>query len=186
MGTKQLTRQFRTKRRRPVWQLLGIVWLAGHMVAMTGCGEKSVHNPSIAALNQKAQMLIQGGQVDLAIQRLDVALDLNPDEPITRFNLAVAYQAQNNFDKAITVLEGLLAKPNGLDPNKLHLVLGQVYEAKGDAQPLGKNTQPNPEARRPWYEKALAHYQQMQPKNPAVEAHMQQLQQALSGDNAGQ
>jgi tetratricopeptide (TPR) repeat protein len=155
-------------------------WILCMILGTAGCAEKSVHNPSIAALNQKAQVLIQGGQVDLAIQRLDVALDLNPNEPNTRFNLALAYQTKGSYDKAIPLLESLLKQPAGLDKNKLLLVLGQVYEAKGDAQPIGQDNLPNPQARRPWYEKALAQYRQINPQTHAVEAYMQQLQQALS------
>jgi tetratricopeptide (TPR) repeat protein len=158
---------------------LGLV-LVSYALMITGCADKAVYNPSIAGLNQKAQNLMQSGQTDQAIQRLESALDLNPQEVNTRFNLALAYQAKGDLDKAIPLLISLGQQPGTLDINKVHLVLGQVYEAKGDTQPASKDGQPNPTARLPWYQKAVDSYRKIQPQTPDLEAHIQQLQQTLT------
>jgi tetratricopeptide (TPR) repeat protein len=151
-----------------------------YALMITGCADKAVYNPSIAGLNQKAQSLMQSGQTDQAIQRLESALDLNPQEVNTRFNLALAYQKKGDWDKAIVMLTSLSQQPGTLDVNKVYLALGQVYEAKADTQPAGQDGQPNPAARLPWYKKAVDSYRNIQPQTPDLEAHIQQLQQTLA------
>jgi tetratricopeptide (TPR) repeat protein len=155
--------------------------LLAYALICTGCTDKAVYNPSIAGLNQKAQAFMASGNVDAAIQRLESALDLSPTDAPTRYNLALAYQQKNALDKAIPLLEKLAEQPDTVDRNKVLLVLGQVFEAKGDAQPALPDGKPNPTARLPWYQKALNAYNKIQPRTPDLDAHVQQLQQALSG-----
>jgi tetratricopeptide (TPR) repeat protein len=162
------------------WPRQAWLLLACYALLTTGCADKAVHNPSIAGLNQKAHNLMQNGQVDLAIQRLESALDLNPAEVNTRYNLALAYQKKGDLDKAIPQLETLSLEPGTLDVNKIYLSLGQIYEAKGDTQPAGQQGKPNPQARLPWYEKAALTYRKIQPQTPELQAHIQQLQQTLT------
>ena len=166
--------------KKALWQRRTWLLLAFYGLMTTGCADKAVYNPSIAGLNQKAQSLMQNGQTDTAIQRLESALDLNPAEVNTRYNLALAYQKKGDLDKAIPLLETLCLKPGSLDMNKILLSLGQVYETKGDTQPPGQDGQPNPQARLPWYEKAASTYRKIEPQTAELQAHIQQLQQTLT------
>lgn len=93
--------------------------------------EDIVHQKSLAELNQKAQQMLQAGDVNGAVARLEAAHDLSPNEDNTTFNLAIAYQMQGSHDKAIVLFQQLLAKP-GQDQGELYKNLGITYEAKAD------------------------------------------------------
>jgi tetratricopeptide (TPR) repeat protein len=108
--------------------------MAGLLVVLTlssGCQKDVVHQRSIAELNQKAQIMMQNGDIDGAIARLEAAHDLEPDEPNTLHNLAIAYQTKGDYDKAITLFTQLMSKP-GTDKAELYKALGVTYEAKAD------------------------------------------------------
>jgi tetratricopeptide (TPR) repeat protein len=98
----------------------------------SGCNQQDlVYQKSLAELNTKAQAMLQAGDVNGAVSRLEAAHDLAPDEPNTTMNLAVAYQMQGNHDKAIMLFQQLLDKP-GQDKADIEKNLGITYEAKAD------------------------------------------------------
>lgn len=100
---------------------------------MSGCSEKVVYNRSVAELNQKAQAMLQQGDAEGAVSRLESASDLYPDEPNTLHNLAIAYQAKGDLDKSIQTFEHLLTLKDLKDVGKIQKSLGVVYEEKADA-----------------------------------------------------
>jgi tetratricopeptide (TPR) repeat protein len=111
--------------------LLGLAFSAG------GCRTDVVHQRSLSELNQKAQSLIQAGDYAGAIARLESARDLQPDEPGTTYNLAIAYQATGRYDQAIGLFSQLLEKPDnvgasGLSPAEVRKAMGITWEAKAD------------------------------------------------------
>jgi tetratricopeptide (TPR) repeat protein len=100
-----------------------------------GCSQKAVYNRSIADLNQKAQQLLQQGDAAGAVSRLESALDLNPEEPLTLHNLAIAYEAKGDYDRSIQSFEKLLTLKSlgsGLDAKRIKQSLAVVYESKAD------------------------------------------------------
>lgn len=115
---------------------------------LSGCASNGdvVHQRSMAELNQKAMALMSSGNVDGAIARLESAHDLDPDEPNTIHNLAVAYQARGDYDKAIQMFTLLLKKP-GVDQAETNKSLGITYEARGDKESQDvKDAEDNPKA----------------------------------------
>jgi tetratricopeptide (TPR) repeat protein len=89
------------------------------------------YTPSIAELNQKAQAMMTQGDTAGAISRLEAALDLQPNEPNTMHNLAVAYQAGGQHDKAIAMYQQLLEKKL-FKPVEIYQSLGILHEEKAD------------------------------------------------------
>lgn len=55
----------------------------------------------VQILNQRAAELMQQGDIEGAIARLESIKDLNPNFPQTRYNLAIAYLEKEEFDKSI-------------------------------------------------------------------------------------
>ena len=106
------------------------------LAGFSGCKEDIVHQRSISELNQKAQALMQAGDYEGAVARLEAAHDLQPDEPNTTYNLAVAYQTKGDYDKAITIFTQLLQKPgpdgSPMSSAEIHKDLGITYEAQAD------------------------------------------------------
>lgn len=114
---------------------------------LTGCQQDVVYQRSMSELNQKAQAMLASGDVNGAVARLEAAHDLQPDEPNTTFNLAVAYQTQGSYDKAIPLLNQL-RDASALDKAQIHKTLGITYEAKADqlaAQVKEAEEQPKPD-----------------------------------------
>ncbi|WP_373532701.1 tetratricopeptide repeat protein [Vampirovibrio sp.] len=97
----------------------------------SGCQQNMVYQRSMAELNQKAQALMASGDVDGAVSRLEAAHDLQPEEPNTTYNLAIAYQTQGSYDKAIPLLKQLIEQKQ-LDTAQIQKTLGITYEAKAD------------------------------------------------------
>lgn len=113
------------------WYKLSFLILA--LCLVSACKQENiVHQKSLAELNTKAQQMLQAGDVNGAVARLEAAHDLAPEEPNTTFNLAIAYQTQGNYDKAIELFQQLLKQP-GFPPEEIHRNLGITYEAKADA-----------------------------------------------------
>jgi len=113
--------------------LLSSMVLIG-LLALAGCKAPSgdvLNQKSVAELNMKAQSLMQAGDTTGAIARLESAHDLAPNEVTTMYNLAIAYQTNSNFDKALDYLLQLQDKP-GIDAAELQKSLGITYEALGD------------------------------------------------------
>ena len=110
--------------------------LAGILVFVTfsaeGCSqEQMVYQRPVAELNAKAKQLMDGGQPQEAIGRLESALDLLPDEPATKYNLAVAYQQAGQYDQSLALFDDLL-KHNEGDKNTLLKSMAVTYEAQAD------------------------------------------------------
>jgi tetratricopeptide (TPR) repeat protein len=112
-------------------QPLLIVGLLGMTAFLGGCQKDVVHQRSIAELNQKAQAMMHAGDYDGAVARLEAAHDLQPEEPNTTHNLAIAYQMQGNYDKALAMFTELLDKP-GMDKAEIQKSIGITAEAKAD------------------------------------------------------
>jgi tetratricopeptide (TPR) repeat protein len=120
---------------KPLIKLAKTVLFIGAILAaglpFSGCQQNVVYQRSMAELNQKAQAMMASGDVDGAVSRLEAAHDLQPDEPNTTYNLAIAYQTQGSYDKAIPLLKQLLEQPQ-LDTAQVHKTLGITYEAKAN------------------------------------------------------
>lgn len=105
------------------------------LASVSGCSMPqsgyTPYTPSIAELNQKAQAMMTQGDTAGAISRLEAALDLQPNEPNTMHNLAVAYQAGGQHDKAIAMYQQLLEKKL-FKPVEIYQSLGILHEEKAD------------------------------------------------------
>lgn|GEM_PF-2422540 len=103
-------------------------------LSLTACKGDIVHTRPMAELTQKAQALMASGDFEGAIARLESAHDLNPAEPNTTYNLALAYQAADKPLKAIPLVTELLDKhPAGVPKEgELKKLLGMLWEAQGD------------------------------------------------------
>lgn len=175
----------------------------GLSLALTGCQQNVVYQRSMAELNEKAQALMASGDIDGAVSRLEAAHDLQPDEPNTTYNLAIAYQTQGSYDKAIPLLKQLVEKSQ-LDKAQVQKTLGITYEAKADLLAFkvseaesdpkadkAKIPQMKAEAQAA-YELAIESYQQALPglKNAAevekqIEALQARLKKSQSPDQTG-
>lgn len=83
-------------------------------------------NLDIQLLNQKAVQLMNEGDIDGAIARLVSINDLNPGFPETYFNLGVAYEQKEEFEKAIEAFnKSTQLKKDFADA---YFSLGVVYE----------------------------------------------------------
>ncbi len=174
------------------------VAIVGMSLVLTGCQQNMVYQRSMAELNEKAQALMASGDIDGAVSRLEAAHDLQPDEPNTTYNLAIAYQTQGSYDKAIPLLKQLVEKSQ-LDQAQVHKTLGITYEAKADqlafkvseaeSDPKADKAKIPPmkaEAQEA-YELAIESYQQALPglKNTAeVEKQIEALQARLKKSQA--
>jgi tetratricopeptide (TPR) repeat protein len=100
--------------------------------ALNGCNDEQVlMGKAVATLNQKAQTLLTAGDAPGAVARLQAANDLNPTQPDTLRNLAIAYQANDQFDQAVEIYKQLIP----LQPKEKAAYLqsiGVAYEAQGD------------------------------------------------------
>jgi tetratricopeptide (TPR) repeat protein len=102
---------------------------------LSACKGDIVHTRPMAELTQKAQALMASGDYEGAIARLESAHDLNPAEPNTTYNLALAYQAADKPLKAIPLVTELLDKHPAGAPKEAELkkLLGMLWEAQGDS-----------------------------------------------------
>jgi tetratricopeptide (TPR) repeat protein len=152
------------------------VAVATGLLLLGGCQQDVVHQRSIAELTQKAQSLMQAGDYNGAVSRLEAAYDLQPNETKTMYNLAIAYQMQGSYDKALELFSQLQEKP-GMDKAQIQKAMGITYEAKADALDAEVHEQEeNPKA-----DKA----QLQQKKQAAQETYqlaLQSYQQALAGN----
>jgi tetratricopeptide (TPR) repeat protein len=62
-------------------------------------------NLDIQTLNNRAAELMQQGDIDGAIARLESIQDLNPNFPQTNYNLGIAYKEKQELDKSAHYLE---------------------------------------------------------------------------------
>ncbi len=165
----------------------------------SGCasGESVVHQKSVMVLNQKAQTLLEAGDIQGAVSRLESAHDLIPNEPNTVNNLAVAYTQMAQYDKAVALYSELLEKPpapdekTGLSKDQLAIGLGTAYEQWAD-QLMSKSDElaekPDKKAQAlqfkeqgvATYEKALESYQRIAKPTAEVTAQIQAVQERIN------
>jgi tetratricopeptide (TPR) repeat protein len=139
-------------------------------VALSGCAtppQNIVYKRSVGDLNTKAQQLMESGDTAGAVSRLESARDLDPKEPTTLYNLAIAYQSNQQHDKAVSTFKTLLEIP-GADVAQVNRDLGVAFEDWGDtllnqvADSKDSGPKVPPEVRQQALEKfgsALLHYQ---------------------------
>lgn len=137
--------------------------LAGMLSGCTAGGGEIAHQRSIAELNQKAQQMMNAGDIDGAIGRLESAHDLEPENVRTSYNLATAYQMKGDHAKAVDVFKTLVDKP-GLEASDIYRGMGISHEAEGDAalakgQELKDQAKPDMAAAQLKVEEAMGHYQ---------------------------
>lgn len=169
------------------------------VLSASGCQKDIAHQRSIAELNQKAQALMSAGDYDGAIGRLEAAHDLQPDEPNTLHNLAIAYQTKGDYDKAIATFKEVMDKP-GMDKAEIQKALGISYEAKADtleakakeaeeaAKPDKTKAQQLHQEANQTYHQALEYYQQAVGglKDPTeVKAQIKALEDSFKKQEAG-
>ncbi len=102
------------------------------LFASSGCSENLVYKKSVGELNQRAQTLLAQGDTHGAVSRLESAYELDPSEITTLHNLAIAYQADRQYDKALNAYQELLKHPE-IPEGNVHRSMGIVYEEMADA-----------------------------------------------------
>ncbi len=65
----------------------------------------SCTNIDVQTLNSKATFLMQQGDINGAIARLESINDLNPNLPLNHYNLGIAYYKKQNYEKALNSLQ---------------------------------------------------------------------------------
>ncbi|MEB3205864.1 MAG: tetratricopeptide repeat protein, partial [Vampirovibrionales bacterium] len=102
------------------------------LAAVVANPEAFLDRKPVAQLNLKAQQLLENGQPEAAIARLESALDLSANEPATLYNLAIAYEKAGYPLKSARTFEQLLAlnpqQGSRLNPAEIHKSLGVLYE----------------------------------------------------------
>lgn len=83
-------------------------------------------NIDVQILNNKAAELMNKGDIDGAISRLESIQDLNPNFPQTNYNLGIAYKEKKDYNKALNYLE----KAIKLNPKmyQAHIALSVIAE----------------------------------------------------------
>ena len=88
-----------------------------------------INNIAIQELNNKAQELMQKGDIQGAISRLESSVDLDGTIFETRYNLGVAYISAQEFKKAQTQLEEAIEQ-NRIELNKSLPAFSQISKVK--------------------------------------------------------
>jgi tetratricopeptide (TPR) repeat protein len=161
------------------WLILG-----GCVLAVSGCSPNAVYKKSVGELNQKAEALMQQGKYPEAVGRLESALDLDPGEQHTLFNLAIAYQASGKLDQSIAAFEKLL-ETSPIQKTSIQQSLAVVCEDKADLlssqvpsldqqqegpkKPLQANQRQALEQAIAYYQKALGVYETLSKEKPLPE-----------------
>lgn len=90
----------------------------------------SCSNLDVQKLNNKASELMQQGDIDGAIARLESIQDLNPNFPQTNYNLGLAYKEKQDLERAVKYLErSIHLKP---DFYQAHISLSVINEELAD------------------------------------------------------
>ncbi len=93
----------------------------------TSCGKNfSISNPDIQKLTEKAQQLMQEGEFNAAIGRLESINDLNPGLAENNYNLGIAYYKTNQYEKALDSLQKAIVLDNRL--KDAYYTLAVIYE----------------------------------------------------------
>jgi tetratricopeptide (TPR) repeat protein len=75
----------------------------------TSCEKNlSLSNPDVQKLSQKAQKLVNEGDFQGAIGRLESINDLNPNLAENHYNLGIAYYKNDQYEKAVSSLKKAL------------------------------------------------------------------------------
>ncbi len=117
-------------------------------------GQGLEDNPDSALLRQsRGNLLVQLGALEPALEELNEAARLSPDEPSIRIDIATIHTLRGNNEKALIILRE--AREKGADgPDALDLLavtygrLGRMDEAKAVARELTKRFpqyEPRPE-----------------------------------------
>ncbi len=107
-------------------------------MAFGGCANESfVYQRSVSELNQKAAELMEKGDYAGAVGRLESAHDLMPKESSILFNLAVAYQKNDQLDKSIQAFEQFIQMFEN-DPKINDAVFSLAIVLEGKADKLAK------------------------------------------------
>jgi len=175
-------------------------------LAFTGCAENTIHRKSVSDLSQKAYAMMNAGDYAGSISRLESAADLMPEEGALVYDLAIAYQRNEQPEKAVTTFERFLKTfPNHESvPNALKS-LAVVEEALGDkavADALAlEDDKTHLSDKKPQYdelkvtaaqryESAIEHFKRLGPTLPPTEqeqlrAHLTALAQRVDAVKAG-
>lgn len=181
-----------------------VIALTVVLTGFSGCKTDVVHQRSISELNEKAQSMMQAGDYDGAISRLESAHDLEPNEPNTTYNLAVAYQARGQYEKAIAIFDELLRNPgpdnSPMSSAQIHKNMGITYEAQADKLEAEASTLANDpkgdkskaqelnRAARTAMEQALMHYRKALPglkDSEGIAAQIQAIETKLNKPDTG-
>jgi tetratricopeptide (TPR) repeat protein len=177
---------------------LGLIVALSSVLTLSGCQQDVVHQRSMAELNQKAQTMMQAGDYEGAVSRLEAAHDLQPDEPNTTFNLAIAYQTKGDYQKAVALFNQLLQKPgpddSPMSKPEIQKALGITTEAQADKlEASAKTLEDDPKGDKSKaqmiaheadlaLQQALMHYREALPglKNPEpIKAQIQAIETKL-------
>ncbi|NOT60379.1 MAG: tetratricopeptide repeat protein [Acidobacteria bacterium] len=104
-----------------------------------------------AQLVQASRSDLEAGKVEEATQKLERAVALTPNEPLSHEQLAEAYEQRGRTDDALTTLDGLLRlAPEHLDARLKLAALqqrkGNVHEARAQFQKIIQLDQTSPQA----------------------------------------
>lgn len=178
------------------WLVLGVMAAGLMLSACNPDTETIVYGKAIAKLNQEAHSAMMQGDTDTAVDRLESAVSLLPEQPELIQNLAAAYHANGDYLKAAErykqLIEAVPAK--SVEWRKS---LGISYEAYADTlknklEPSSEEENPqklSPEARKElqtqiktYYQEALTAYQAafMQQEDEELEQHISTLQKDLA------
>lgn len=176
--------------------------LAGWLLLLPmlfGCSQDLVYQRSVSELNQKAHQLMQQGDFQGAVSRLESARDLMPNESSIVYNLAIAYKENGQLDQSIETFEQFLEKfPSVAQKTNAMRSLGVVMEEKADKllaeawkQQQGKAkvevVQQLSEDGLGYYERAIALYEKMLQESAlelsekeSIQTHIANLQQSMT------
>jgi len=112
---------------------------------LTGCGSSKPADfssnpvtPGVSsqvtpeAFQQQAVMLLSQGQVPAAVELLQKATDLFPDDTNLYFTLAQVYMKIGSFDNAIAISQKMLQK--NPENGHIYLLMAGCYDLKNDSQ----------------------------------------------------
>jgi len=88
-------------------------------------GDRDAAGALSSALTSYAQQLLQNGDTEGAIDRLNKANEITPDNPMVIGQLGSAYYTKKDYDKALSYLNEAL-RLGSADPG-VHLLLGLIY-----------------------------------------------------------
>lgn len=104
---------------------LKILFLFALMPLLVSC-TKVISNPDVQTLNQKAVELMNSGDINGAIARMESINDLNPNFPQNHYNLGVAYYKNMEYEKAIESLNKAISLDKNL--SDAYYTIGLAYQ----------------------------------------------------------